>query len=513
MNAKLAALKSHFANWRAWEFNPIVIKELRQAVRSWAVPGVLLAFLLVLFLATLGFLINSSVNSASRELGAQIFGTFIAILGFMSVIFIPMYLATRINAERQESNHDLLYISTLSPERIIRGKFFCGAYITVLFFSACLPFMAFTNLLRGIDLPTVFGAMTMLFVAVCVLNMAAIFFACLPLSKGLKMLFTIGGFVFGTGIFGSFSVARMAMGGGSFFSLGGGGSTLTGWLTFLAIALALGLLFYFLAVALIAPPSANRALPVRLFLTIAWLLTGLWAAWGIVRYSRPELVMPWAMPWLMLLAVALINVIANHDRLSPRVLRDVPQNPAKRRLAFLFFNGAAGGLLWVTLLAVLTGALAFGCLLYFSASSAHRSGFTSDTDVYNFITIFISVTCYALAYALAGLFVHRRWLPHRSPKFAAIFALILAGGWAILPSVVLFFANHLSWSTLEKFQPGNLFNAFSLKNSADQYLHVICSAALLLVALLLNARWFAAQWKNFRPLEPRTDFTQPPPLP
>ena len=25
----------HGTNWRAWEFNPIVIKELRQGVRSW----------------------------------------------------------------------------------------------------------------------------------------------------------------------------------------------------------------------------------------------------------------------------------------------------------------------------------------------------------------------------------------------------------------------------------------------------------------------------------------------
>jgi hypothetical protein len=344
--------------------------------------------------------------------------------------------------------------------------------------------------------------------------MMAIFFACLPLSKGLKILVTVGAFMFGTGIFGSISIARIFSGHGSvtFFSFGGTGG-LTGWLAFLTIASALVLLFYFLAVALIAPPSANRALPVRLFLTVAWLLTGVWAAWGIQKFGRPELVMPWAMPWLIILAVALVNVIANQDRLSPRVLRDVPQNPAQRRLAFLFFNGAAGGLLWVVLLAVLTGALAFGCLLYFEAGGSRRSGITTDADVTKFITIFVSVASYALAYALAGLFVHRRFLPHRSPKFAAIFALILAGGWAILPSVVLFFANHLSWSTLEKFQPGNLFNVFSLKDSGDQMLHVWCSAAFLLVALLLNARWFAAQWKNFRPLEPRADPTQPSPLP
>ena len=40
------------SNWRTWEPNPIVVKELRQAVRSWAVTGMLLLFLAVLVFLT-----------------------------------------------------------------------------------------------------------------------------------------------------------------------------------------------------------------------------------------------------------------------------------------------------------------------------------------------------------------------------------------------------------------------------------------------------------------------------
>ena len=58
MTATFAKLKTHFANWREWELNPIVIKELRQGVRSWSVTGMLLLFLVVLFIASLGFLIT-----------------------------------------------------------------------------------------------------------------------------------------------------------------------------------------------------------------------------------------------------------------------------------------------------------------------------------------------------------------------------------------------------------------------------------------------------------------------
>ena len=60
MTAALAKLRSHFANWRSWELNPVVVKELRQSVRSWAVTGMLLLFLVVLFCTALGFLVTQS---------------------------------------------------------------------------------------------------------------------------------------------------------------------------------------------------------------------------------------------------------------------------------------------------------------------------------------------------------------------------------------------------------------------------------------------------------------------
>ena len=191
----IAGIKNHLANWREWELNPIVIKELRQAVRSWAVTGMLLLFLTVLFITSLIFLITQSFEvDQNMQLGGTMFSVFMVILAIASIFFIPLYVGVRVAAERQENNPDLLYVSTLSPARIIRGKFFCGAYMALLFFSACMPFMAFTNLLRGVDLPTVFFILCYLFLVVCAANMIAIFFACLPMSRPFKILIVIYGF-------------------------------------------------------------------------------------------------------------------------------------------------------------------------------------------------------------------------------------------------------------------------------------------------------------------------------
>src|SRR5476651_911443 len=191
----LATIKSHFLNWREWEMNPIVIKELRQGVRSWTVTGMLLLFLVVLFIASLGFLVTQTFDvGANMGLGATMFSSFAVILAGASIFFIPLFIGVRVAQERQDNNHDLLYVTTLSPASIIFGKFLCGAYIAVLFFSACMPFMAFTNLLRGVDLPTVFFILCFLFLIVCASNMIAIFFACLPASRPFKILLAIYGF-------------------------------------------------------------------------------------------------------------------------------------------------------------------------------------------------------------------------------------------------------------------------------------------------------------------------------
>src|SRR5436190_18304496 len=95
-------IKAHLANWRRWELNPIVVKELRQSVRSWAVTGMLLLFLTILFCTSLVFLIGQSFQvTTNQRLGGDIFQTFTVILTGASLLFIPLYIGVRIAVERQ----------------------------------------------------------------------------------------------------------------------------------------------------------------------------------------------------------------------------------------------------------------------------------------------------------------------------------------------------------------------------------------------------------------------------
>ena len=75
--------------------------------------------------------------------------------------FVPLYAGVRLSLERNDANIDLLFVTTITPGAIVRGKYFAAMALTLLIFSACMPFMMFTYLLRGIDLPTIFYLLAM----------------------------------------------------------------------------------------------------------------------------------------------------------------------------------------------------------------------------------------------------------------------------------------------------------------------------------------------------------------
>ena len=146
-----------------------------------------------------------------------------------------------------------------------------------------MPFMAFTNLLRGVDLPTVFFILAFLFLVVCAVNMIAIFLACLPMSRPFKFLFVIYGILQSFGVIGSligFSFEFMRSGVGAMMAER---NFWIGTLTAASIGIAVTGLFFVLSVALISPPSANRALPPRVYLTVFWLVGGLLTLSWVVR--------------------------------------------------------------------------------------------------------------------------------------------------------------------------------------------------------------------------------------
>jgi len=199
-------------------------------------------------------------------------------------------------------------------------------------------------------------------------------------------------------------------------------------------------------------------------------------------------------------------VVSNNDELSLRVRRKIPAHPLKRALAFPFYNGAAGGLTWIVLLAGITFLVT--CKLLNLPKPWFATFATLDEDkLYDFQVMAGAVVLYALAYALTALFLHRQFIGRRSPRLAGVLTVMLPAAWALVPNLVYFFLNQLSWKSVEQSQLGNMFNIFVVRENNQKQAHLVCAGVLLLLMLALNARWFARQLHQFRPLQ-RT--VQPP---
>ncbi len=231
------------------------------------------------------------------------------------------------------------------------------------------------------------------------------------------------------------------------------------------------LLFGFLhlaAIALISPPSANRALPLRSYVTGAWLVTLVVSVIWAVRESHAGPMMAWAAFTTGVLVLALLIAVAEGDDQSVRIRRTIPEAVTKRGLAFFFYSGTAGGLAWIVLLAAATMPLTWMLtestmldlwLIMLGGGSIHRPGMSSSEG----FTLYLStILLYVLAYSLFGLFIHRRFQSHRPPIVAAMIAVALPALWAIVPNLVLFFLNQLSWDALQERQLGNIFNIFAM---------------------------------------------------
>ncbi|HEU5123184.1 MAG TPA: hypothetical protein VFW05_03870 [Verrucomicrobiae bacterium] len=148
----------------------------------------LLILLSVLLLVSLFFLLrNDLLPIGHQPLGRPVFSALLSIQAAISILFVPAYIGVRLALERRESDLDLMFVTALTPGQIIRGKLLCGAYLVGMFISVGAPFMEFTTLLRGVDLPTVILIVISLYAVACLAVQAAILFACLPVRTFVKV--------------------------------------------------------------------------------------------------------------------------------------------------------------------------------------------------------------------------------------------------------------------------------------------------------------------------------------
>jgi hypothetical protein len=492
-------------------FNPIVVKELRQAVQGKFVAAVLIVLLIIQLTAVGLIIINSRDISTAFDAGRDAFMILQSIMLGICLLFVPAYTAFRLGSERSDSNVDLLFITTIRPRAIIGGKIFASLAITVLIFSACMPFMVFTYWLRGIDLPSIFVMLAFSFLIVVGAVHLATFIASIPANRVFKILLGVAGLCILPQMF----VVSLTL---SFSLLQSGvGSRLNSWefwgpasAVILIVLTMIGLLF-FMSVALITPISANRALPVRSYVMIVWLIGGI--VGGIISYVDREdtAIIVWSIVSAAILFAGFFVSVSERDRLGSRVLRKIPRSGLRRLAAFLLFSGAASGVVWCLLMCALTlGVLLIwpnvsrtpgnlGWSLYVSTPVNSR---LSDAIPW-IVGLGLYGFCYSMSAVLLRTTLLARWL---SPKFTWLIGLVLLAFGSIVPFLIGYLISFDSAPSNERIALTLLGNPFALDyHTPSRSTFLIFASCWAAIVALLNIPWFQNQIGQFRPPEAKEE--------
>jgi len=491
MSGRLARL----LDWIDGRLNPIVVKELRQAVRGRFVVAVLILSLLGQTVVVAGFLLTSGINAdrlATTPSGAATFTVLFTVLFASTLFFIPIYSGLRMSAERSDSSADLLFITTVRPRTIVVGKMLSIAMLTALIFFSSLPFMVFSYVLRGIDVATILILLAIAFVLVCSQSIGAMFVGCIPASKPFKFVLA-GGFVTLTAvIFGPLLRFLMEMVRSTSLMTLMAPAFWRGLTVWLALVLAVDVVLLVLTAALIAPSTANRALPVRAVFALLWLVSLAAAFWYAKQGRDSHLVLVWAIPNAMIAVLVLFSAIGERERWGPRVARTIPSNLPGRAVAFLFYSGGAGGTLWSMLF------LASTVGLYQLAVFLFPPRWIEDSSRW-YPTWFLHGALALIAYAMTALLLRRTWLRRVPARVTWGIALALFLFFVLIPPLVLFIGYHGTPVFKEYFVFATMLNPFPNTDAAPTPLRTIILGGWAFLAFAANGGWLAAQWRAFRP--------------
>lgn len=385
--------------------NPILTKETRQALKSKQF-GV--AFVLVLtccWLWSFCGLMVLDLEVHSGTTGPSMFMGYYVILAFPLLVVVPFGAFRSLASEREDGTYELLSISTLQPGQIVTGKLGSAVVQMLVYLSAVSPCLAFTYLLRGIDLPTILYVIGATCLASLGLSMIGLLLATSTREKYLQILLTvivIAGllWLFGVGI----AMANAALY-APFRFLEFQSSEF--WLVQLAMACVYVLYFalcLLVARAQLMFSSANRSTAIRVCLVVQQLVFTAWMAWVFIFEERElDILTVYMMFVLFNWYILGIFLTGESPELSPRVRRQLPQSFAGR-LFFSWFNPGSGSGLVFTLSNVL-GAVALCVGTYFVMQyvfTGNWNGRSFNDAFYRFLYTVVLGPAYLLCYLGAG---------------------------------------------------------------------------------------------------------------
>ncbi len=465
--------------------NPILVKEMRQALKSRQFVVTFMLLLIVAWLVSAGTAVFATTEMEFGSAGNGLFLTYFGILAFAVFVIVPFGAHRSMLAERDQNTYELLSISTLTPRQIVNGKLLSAMVQSFVYYSAITPFIAFASLLQGFDLPLSLFLLVAAFCwSICV-SMFTLMLSTLARQRQLQaansmgmffllmfQLYMTAGLILRSGVSGMpfddpafwWSVGCVIVGAGSY-----------------------ALLAQQIAVSRLTFESGNRSTGIRVILAAQfWLFCAavvgysLWSGLTLTSRDAGELVLFVAVHW----CIAGLFASTEIDWLSRRLRRQLPRNAFLRLFLAPWLPGGGRGLVWM--------------LAHVAVILAFVFCFQWDEDWLS--TYVLAICCYMVVFTSLGAAM-TRWLravtPSFNPAHGRVLMLLLLVAVSIAPLIVrAFSANPMrsGFRTVDLLSPfltipqltNEGYAAATESGLKNRILLSVVAAAV--VALLMNAK-------------------------
>lgn len=321
--------------------NPILVKEARQALRS---RQFTMTFFLLLAAgwawSILGLALIGPAAYYNAE-GPAMFFPYYVILSAALLIAAPYFAYHSLSAERQDRTFELVSITALNARQILTGKL-CGIALQMMvYLSALFPCLAFTYLLRGLDILTVILVVVYTCLLSLGLSMVGLLLATLSPTRQRQI---IQGVIFAALLVWVFIMMVALMSDLMSFS-GVPYDDPEFWQANLALATLYANAFalvFLAARAELTTAYQNCSTALRVALLISQLSIVGWTAWALLSWGT-NIIYGCIVGSTILWYLAGVFMTGEPYILSPRVKRDLPQTAAGRALLSWFAPGPGTG--------------------------------------------------------------------------------------------------------------------------------------------------------------------------
>lgn len=327
--------------------NPVLVKEVRQALRSKRFRGGFGFTVLAGLVVAISIVIGETSSGSTAPIGAQFFTGVFACLTGAVLGFVPMTAFTSMSAEFDEDTYDMLVVSRLRPRQIMFGKLLAAGVMALLYFSAFGFFVVFAFLFGGVDPTAVFFSLPVL--AVLSLTGASLALCLSSLSqkrvvRAAMMVLLAALLVWG--IVGMIALVSFVIERGIDFGSEEVQTTLTlgtiAAVTIVALSLTIG-------ASQLAHPEENRSTPLRVAsFVMAMTIVG-WGTWVWRTFAIEELLYVGCGMALLVIGVLGSFFTTERETLGRRVEFGLPDSKVLRLFALPWLPGGARGFLWMQL--------------------------------------------------------------------------------------------------------------------------------------------------------------------